>query len=323
MLDEVWERNRFYIQKFRDAGLRPRQLRSIEDLAAFPFTTRVELLADQTASPPLGTNLGCPISALSSICCSSGTSGAPILWGDTLESWQWIISCSQALYVLAGIQPTDRIQLPPLSAASSAQSIQQAGARALGCACLLGQASPNAHLKQLRKFRPTVLIGTPNQLLLWATAAEEMGTRPDSLGVSSLILTGKPSRQTLRPRLEQLWAAQCFDRYGLTEAGSVAGECPAHCGGMHILESEFIAEVIHPQTGALLGDGERGELVLTNLGRVTRPIIRYRTGDLVRLVREHQCPCGRTEALLMGDVVRINGMVDEERQSKSARVHID
>jgi phenylacetate-CoA ligase len=90
----------------------------------------------------------------------------------------------------------------------------------------------------------------------------------------------------------------------LTEAGSVAGECTAHPGGMHLLEQEFIAEVIRPDTGQPVPDGKPGELVLTNLGRLARPIVRYRTGDLVRLVRHHHCPCGRPDAIIVGGVRR-------------------
>jgi phenylacetate-CoA ligase len=158
----------------------------------------------------------------------------------------------------------------------------------------------------LKRFRPTALGRAPTRLLGLAVAAQNAGEQPASLGLKKLILTGEPSRRTLRPKLEVIWAAECFDRYGLTEASSVASECSAHSGGMHILESEFIAEVIHPETGSPAADGELGELVLTNLGRLARPIIRYRTGDFVRLVRRHSCPCGRTEALLVGDVLRMN-----------------
>jgi phenylacetate-CoA ligase len=240
-----------------------------------------------------------------SIFSSSGSSGTPILWGDTLESWEWVTQCSQSLYVIAGIEPSDRILFFPTSGASSGRSIQQAGACSIGCTCLSGHSSPKAQLDSVQCSKANVLVGKPTQLLALVKAAQEAGLRPDSLGLSKLILTGEPCRQTIRPQLERLWAAECFDRYGLTEAGSVASECPAHCGGMHILESEFIAEVIRPETGLPAPEGEFGELVLTNLGRIARPIIRYRTGDFVRVIRQHHCACGRTEALLMGDVVRV------------------
>ena len=305
LLDHAWKRNPFYREKWRHADVKLRRLTSLNQLDVLPFTTRAEFVADQTHTPPLGTNLSCPLSEVKSIHTSSGTSRAPLLWGDTSESWQWLAQCSRHLYLLAGIKPGDRIFLFLNFGASSGPWILHAGACALNCHCeTAGQAPPKAQLSLLKRLRPTVLVGKPTRLLELAIAAQEAGVRPDSMGLDKLIFPGEPSRQTLRPQLEDLWAAACFDRYGLTEAGSVASECLAHSGGMHILEDNFIAEVVHPETGSPVEDDEVGELVLTNLGRLARPIIRYRTGDCVRLVRQHHCPCGRTEALLMGDVVR-------------------
>ncbi len=147
-------------------------------------------------------------------------------------------------------------------------------------------------------------MAKPSRTKALAQAARPAGVTASSLAVKKLILTGEPVLRSLQGELEDLWDAECFDRYGLTEAASVASECVAHSGGMHILEEEFIAEGIHPDFGQPVEDGDPGELVLTNLGRVGRPIVRYRTGDLVRLVRNHRCPCGRPEGLLMGGIQR-------------------
>jgi phenylacetate-CoA ligase len=305
LLAATWGCNPFYTRKWRKAGLRPERLGSLDRLAAFPFTTRSELVSDQAARPPLGTNLSCSLAEVKQLHRSSGTSLAPLLWGDTWESWQWVIRCSQSLYLLAGLSREDRVFFSLTLGTSSGPWILYEGAGALNCVRrTAGQTTPQRQLKRVETFRPNVVVGKPSQLLALALAAELAGHPPESLGVRKLIFTGEPSRNTLRSQLERLWAAECFDRYGLTEAGSVASECPAHSGGMHLLESEFIAEVISPKTGQPAGEGKLGELVLTNLGRLARPIIRYRTGDLVRLVRDHHCPCGRAEALLLGDVVR-------------------
>jgi phenylacetate-CoA ligase len=137
-------------------------------------------------------------------------------------------------------------------------------------------------------------------------SARENGLNPADFRIEKIISFGKDgfSIATIREHVEKIWDAECFDRYGMTEAGSIAGECEAHPGGMHLLESEFIAEVIDPETCKPMKEGELGELVLTNLGRSSRPIVRYRTGDLVRLVRDHQCSCGRQDARLLGGVTR-------------------
>ena len=305
LLDSVWERNSFYTRKWREAGVNARQLSSLEDLAKFPFTTRDELLADQNTAPPLGSNLTCAPPDYKHIHHSSGTTRAPLFWADTTQSWQWVVHCSQALYELAGIESKDRIFFAMPLGASSGGWILHEGAVRLGCCCFTaGQAEATELLRWIQNFQPNVLIGKPSRLLALAIAAQDAGTSPRSLNVQKLLLTGEPSRQMLRPQLEELWGAECFDRYGLTEAGSVACECSEHLGGMHVLESEFLVEVIDPATTNPANDGEPGELVLTNLGRFARPIIRYRTGDCVRLLRQHRCRCGRTGAFLQGDVAR-------------------
>jgi phenylacetate-CoA ligase len=156
----------------------------------------------------------------------------------------------------------------------------------------------------LFSFEPTIVAGKPSVLYSLAVEAENNGASPAQLKVKKLILTGEFSPR-LRGSLEELWMAECFDRYGLTEAGSVASECTAHSGGLHLLDDEFVAEAIDLDTCQPAPDGEPGELALTNLGRVAQPIIRYRTGDIVRLVRQRQCSCGRSGVMLLGGVARL------------------
>ena len=306
LLNEVWERNPFYTHKWCQAGVTLHQIATPEDLASFPLTTRAEFVADQSANPPLGTNLTYPLADFKRIHRSSGTTRDPVFWVDTSQSWQWVMECSQALFLTSGIKPSDRLFFAMPFGASSGPRIIYEGACRLGCCCFnAGQAESAEQLRCLKDFRPTVVVGKPSRLQVLAMSAENSGINPKSLGVQKLILTGEPCLHPRRVQIEQLWDASCFDRYGLTEAGSVASECAAHSGGMHILENEFLAEVVRPDAPEFARDGELGELVLTNLGRFGRPIVRYRTGDLVRLIRNHHCPCGRTDALLVGGVNRM------------------
>ncbi|MBI4324729.1 MAG: phenylacetate--CoA ligase family protein [Chloroflexi bacterium] len=307
LLSEVWERNPFYTQKWKQAGVTPLPLGSMEDLARFPLTTREELVADQTAHPPLGTNLTYPLSACKRFHRSSGTTRAPVFWADHESGWQWVLHCSRALYLLAGVAPRDRLFFAMRFGPSSGPWIIYEGACDLGCACLTsGSSDPEEQWAWVQKFQPDVLVGKPSQLIALGEWAGRSTTTPPHLAVRKIISTGEPGAHlpSVRSQLERLWQADCFDRYGLTEAGSVAGECAAHSGGLHLLEEEFIAEVISPGDARPVPEGEWGELVLTNLGRLGRPIIRYRTGDLVRLLRDRRCPCGRTGAVLMGGIRR-------------------
>ena len=304
LLGDVRATNSFYCRKWRLAGVVDAPLASLAGLALFPFTTRDELVADQTAAPPLGTNLTCRPAELKRFHRSSGTTRAPLLWADSAESWQWVMHCSQRLWQLAGVQPSDRVLFLMPFGASSGPWIIYEGACRLGCACLpVGPAASDEQLRWLADFKPTVLAGKPAALQSLAAAAKAGGIPPRELEVRNLILCGAHDR-SLRLSLEESWGAGCFDRYGLTEAGSVAGECTAHSGGLHVLDDGFIAESIDPESGSPAADGEPGELVLTNLGRLARPIIRYLTGDLVRLVRDRNCGCGGHGAMLLGGIIR-------------------
>ena len=307
LLNEVWDHNPFYTRKWQQAGGTSRRLAALEHLADFPFTTRDELAADQSAAPLLGTNLTHPLCTYKRIHRSSGTTHAPLYWADTALNWHWVMHCSQALYLNSGIEPGQRIFFAMTTGAASGPSIMFEGACRLGCCCLQGgDTTDEDQLKLLQQFKPDVLVAKPETLLSFVETAERSDIKLQSVGVKKIISPGQtnPRAALLREQSEQTWGARCFDRYGLTEAGSVASECLAHTGDMHLLETEFIAEVIQPDTCQPCKDGEAGELVLTTLGRIDRPIIRYRTGDLVRLARHHHCPCHRPGAMLLGGVRR-------------------
>ena len=130
--------------------------------------------------------------------------------------------------------------------------------------------------------------------------------------VAKLVVAGEPggSIPATRQRIEQAWGARVYDHTGMTEIGPLGFECEQAPGGVHLIESECIAEVIDPATGRAVADGEPGELVLTNLGRCDSPLIRYRTNDQVRITRGRRCACGRWFARMEGGILgRIDDMV--------------
>ena len=309
LIEHVWSRNAFYTSKWADAQVEPRPLYFSEELLELPLTTRAELLTDQRNNPPLGSNLSCSFGDIVRVHRSSGTTGAPIYWGDDARSWEWVVRCSEELFRMARITPADRVFFALRFGQSSGPWIMYEGACKLGCCCsTAGTGELLDEAKWLLDDFPTVLVGNPWHLRRLGDVLRTEGTPPDCIGLQKLILTGESVSDTDRQRLCKQWDAECFNRYGLTEAGPVACECTAHPGGMHILESGFIAEVIDPLTAEPVRDGELGELVLTTLGRVSQPIVRYRTGDFVRLLRDHQCPCARTDPLLVGGVSRHRAM---------------
>jgi phenylacetate-CoA ligase len=150
----------------------------------------------------------------------------------------------------------------------------------------------------------TVIPTTPSYALTLADTAKEHHIDIANSTVRVLMLSGEPGALVpgIREKLQMLWNAQCFDYVGMTEVGTWGFQCTAEPDGVHITESEFIAEIVNPETGIPVQEGEMGELILTNLGRSCMPAIRYRTGDLVK-VRKGSCPCGRTFRVLEGGVL--------------------
>jgi phenylacetate-CoA ligase len=302
LLAEILPHNRFYAAKL--AGLPPDA-----PLEALPFTTKPELVADQLAHPPYGTNLTFALSQYSRLHQTSGTSGQPLRWLDTPAAWDWMLGCWQKIYTLAGIRPGDRLlfafSFGPFLGFWTAFN----AATRQGLLCLAGGGmSSAARLRLLLDNEVTVVLCTPTYALRLAEVARDNGIvlAPGTPGyrVKALIVAGEPGGSILgtRSRIEAAWHARVFDHSGMTEVGPVAVECLENPGGLHILEEDYVAEVIDPATGQPVTAGMPGELVLTNLGRTGSPLIRYRTGDLVRL-DPRPCPCGRPWLRLDGGIL--------------------
>lgn len=314
LIAEVGARNPFYRRKWKGTGLGP-ELPSLADFRArTPFTTRAELTADQLAFPPYGTNLTYPLEQYVRFSQTSGTSGTPMRWLDTRESWSWMVDNWGHVLAASGVTAADRI----LFAFSFGPFLGfwtafEAGAR-LGALCLPGGGMTSAaRLRLLLDNRVTVLCCTPTYALHLAEVAAEQGLSLAAGAVRGLILAGEPGAAIpeTRARLEALWpGARVWDHHGMTEVGPVSFGCPARPGVLHVLEHAFLAEVLNPETGAPVADAEAGELVLTNLGRLGSPLVRYRTGDLVRPAPLTSCACGRVELALEGGILgRVDDMV--------------
>jgi phenylacetate-CoA ligase len=159
-------------------------------------------------------------------------------------------------------------------------------------------------LQCILENQATVIPTTPSYALTLAETAKENHIDVANSSVRILMLTGEPGALVpgIREKLQSHWNARCFDVIGMTEVGTWGFQCTEEPNGVHILESEFIAEVIDPHTGIPVQEGEVGELVVTNLGRSCMPSIRYRTGDLVK-AKKGSCSCGRTFHVLDGGVL--------------------
>ena len=309
MATDVLAGNAFVQRKWRDAGVRTAgDLRSWDDFHRLPLTRKREFVDDQAANPPFGTNLTYPLERYVRIHQTSGTTGAPIRWFDTQSSWDWWARCWGFVLRGAGVTPEDRVFVPFSFGLFIGFWTGFEGARALGALAIPGggQDSPT-RLAWMEALGVTVLVCTPSYALHLAEVARERGVDLARLGVRTTVHAGEPGAgiPAVRARIEDAWHASAFDHAGMTEVGAYGYEC-AEQAGLHVNESEFIAEVIDPATGAA---AREGELVLTNLGRIGSPVIRYATGDRVK-VADGACACGRTFLRLEGGILgRLDDML--------------
>lgn len=316
VLDRLHGRNPFYTSKLDRAGIGKGPLRLPRDLRRLPPTTKAELVADQAAHPPWGTALTEPVAAYTRYCQTSSTTGQPLRWLDTNESWQWLVECWKAVYRAAGVGPGDRIFFPFSFGPFLGFWVAFDAGSQIGAHCVPGggMSSP-VRLGLIEALGVTVVCCTPTYALRLAEVAalESPQVRPlRDQGVRVVIVAGEPggSIPATRERIERSWGARVIDHHGLTELGPISFECWEAPGFLHLNEERFLCEVLDPRTLEALPDGERGELVVTSLGRTASPVLRYRTGDMV-VRRSEPCACGRTWARLEGGILaRADDMVN-------------
>jgi len=276
-------------------------LRGWDDFSRLPLTTKGELIADQAAHPPFGTNLTYPVERYVRVHQTSGSSGdRPLRWLDTAESWAWWLSIwSDHVYRAAGVGAGDRVffafSFGPFIGFWSAFG----GAERLGALAISGAGmSTEQRVRSVIDLEATVLLSTPTYALRMVDVARELGADLASSALRVTIHAGEPgaSIPATRAAIESAYGASCYDHTGMTELGPTGHSCSQR-DGIHLIESEFIFEVLDSSGRP----ADEGELVATNLGRWGMPLIRYRTGDRVYSSRE-QCSCGSPFLKLAGGI---------------------
>ena len=277
------------------------------DFERLPMTTKPELLADQASNPPFGTNLTFPVEDYTRLHQTSGSSGdQPLRCLDTHQSWDWWLRIwADHVYQAAGVTPADRVffafSFGPFVGFWSAFG----GAERLGAMAISGGAmTTEQRIRTIRDLGATVLLSTPTYAMRMAEKAAELQLDLASSDIRLTIHAGEPgaSIQSTRSAIEAAYHATAFDHTGMTELGPTGHSCTQR-DGIHLIESEFIFEVVDAKGRPAL----EGELVATNLGRWGSPLFRYRTGDHVSLSRE-RCSCGSSFVKAVGG---IRGRVDD------------
>jgi phenylacetate-CoA ligase len=279
LLQRILPDNHFYAEKLADVRL---PLESLEQLSTLPYTYKDELATAHHGD--LAANLTWPLDRYNRFHRTSGTRGRPVVVPDTAEDWQWWIDTWQYVLDVAHLDSKDRALLafsfgPFIGFWSAFEAVVARGALAIPG----GGLNTLARLELIESIGATALFCTPSYALHMLEVAQQNQWDAAALGVRRIIVAGEPggSVPAIRHRLESGWNARVIDHAGATEIGPWGCADPSG-RGLHVIESDFIAEFLAVETGTPAAEGELAELVLTVLNRPGAPVIRYRTGDLVR-----------------------------------------
>jgi len=300
----VYEKVPFYRKKFEEAGFKPEDIKSLEDIRYLPFTSKI----DMRETYPFGL-LAVPLSEIVEIHTSSGTTGKPVVAGYTwkdIEIWAEVMA---RCLTMVGAGKEDVIQVAYGYGLFTGGLGFHYGAQKIGATVVPTSAgNTRRQIELMKDFGTTFIACTPSYALYLAEyAKEEMGIDPASLKLKKGSFGAEMWTEEMRKEIEKRFGIEAYNVYGLTEiiGPGVAHECPAK-KGLHIWEDHFYPEIIDPETGDPLPEGKEGELVLTTLTKEGMPVIRFRTRDITTLYRG-RCDCGRTHAR----IERIKGRTDD------------
>jgi phenylacetate-CoA ligase len=307
----VYARVPFYRDAFDRAGVRPEQIRSLDDLRRLPFTRK----ADLRDHYPFGL-LAVPLEQLIRVHASSGTTGKPTVVGYTRgDLGVWAEVCARCL-AASGARPGDVFHNAYGYGLFTGGLGMHYGAELLGLVVVpVSGGNTERQLLLIEDFHPRVIACTPSYMLTLAEAAAARGIDARTLSLRSAVLGAEPWTEAMRAQIERLLPLKAVNIYGLSEVigPGVSNECVEAQRGSHVFEDHFIVETVDPQTGDPVPAGEVGELVFTTLTKEALPVIRYRSGDLASL-DPAPCACGRTHvrmSLVLGrtdDMLIVRGI---------------
>jgi len=289
-LNRVYLNVAFYRNLLDEAGIAPEDIISLDDLSKIPFTTKESLVENQ----PYGM-FTIPLREVVRLQSSSGTTREPVVVGYTkndIEHWTELVT---RVLVAGEVTKDDVVQISFDYGLFTGALGFHYGAELLGATVIpCSRLSAEKQIAIMRNYRTTVLVCTPTFALHMVDVMNKQGISPAELSLRVGLLGSEPWSEVVRQEIEQGLHITALDNYGISEiiGPGVSVECEEK-NGLHIFEDHFIPEVIDPDTGEVLPEGEAGELVLTTITKEAFPMIRYRTGDLTSL-NYAACPCGRT-----------------------------
>ncbi len=303
-LRHAYENVPYYRHAFEERGVHPHDCKALADLAKFPFVTK----AAYRATYPFGL-FAVPRERVARLHASSGTTGKPTVVGYTqgdLDMWATVVARSIRA---AGGRPGEIVHVAYGYGLFTGGLGAHYGAERLGCTVVpMSGGQTEKQVQLISDLGPSIIMVTPSYMLALLDEMERQGIDPRGSSLEVGIFGAEPWTDLMRERIEERGAMEAVDIYGLSEiiGPGVAQECVESKDGLHIWEDHFYPEIVDPQTGAALPDGEAGELVLTSLTKEAMPVVRYRTRDLTRLLpgtvrtmRRIQKITGRSDDMLI------------------------
>jgi phenylacetate-CoA ligase len=288
----AYERSAYYRARMDEAGVRPRDIRGLDDVRRLPLTDESAL----RDTFPFGM-FALPLDEVVRVHSSSGTTGKPVVVGYSRGDINTWTELTARVADAAGVQRGDLVQMAfPYGMSTSGWGMHY-GIERIGATIIpAGTGRTERHLVMMKDFGTTALVSTPSYALHLAEQGEELGVDFSSLKLRLGLFGGEPCSDGMKAEIETKLGIRATDNYGLSEVmgPGVAGECECECG-LHVNEDHLLLEIVDPATGEPLEFGEEGELVITTLTKEAFPVLRYRTRDLTTL-DPARCECGRTLA---------------------------
>ena len=304
-VNRVYNRVPHYRAIFEKLGIRPEDIKSLDDIRRLPFTTKEDLRSNY----PFGL-FAVPQKEIVRVHASSGTTGRPVVVGYTNNDLTTWTDLTARMVTLAGVNSEDVAQIAfNYGLFTGGFGLHYGLERAGAMVVPVSGGNTERQIMLMQDFGTTVLISTPSYSLYIAEVLQKMGVDPSTLKLRVGLFGGEPWTEEMRKEIESRLNIAAMDNYGLSEVmgPGVAGECLYKCGH-HIAEDHFIVETIDPETGEVLEPGQEGELVFTSLTKEAFPVIRFRTKDISCLNQE-PCQCGRTTARMRKVVGRTDDML--------------
>ncbi len=289
-LNRAYNNVEFYNKKFKELDIDISAIKSLDDIKHLPFTVKTDLRDNY----PYGL-FAVPLKDIVRIHSSSGTTGKPTVVGYTkrdLKNWKDLVA---RIMVAGGVTADDIVHIAFSYGLFTGGFGLHYGAEHIGASVIpVSSGNTKRQIMIMQDYRSTTLVCTPSYALHIAETLEEMGLSKDDLHLKTGLFGSEPWGEKIRSEVEDKLGLCATDNYGLSEiiGPGVSGECLMK-NGLHINEDHFYPEIIDPETGEVLPEGEQGELVITTLTKEAMPLIRYRTRDITRLYRD-KCDCGRT-----------------------------